>query len=108
MSKNYRKSNKIIFFLNKMAEGGEFDDLEMRDRYKDLLSEEEEEDDNEETSFLDARENLASPPLRRMISPERSHKKLERVDIPDIRKDAGGMKKSMTEDKKRSIKKYLV
>ena len=84
-----------------MAEG--FDDFEMKDKYKD----EEEEDDDNETSFMDARENLGSPPLRTMTSHEKSHQKFEQVNIPDIKKEAGGLKRTMTADVKRSYKKIF-
>ena len=89
-----------------MAEGG-FDDFEMKDkdRYRD--EDYKEDEDEDETSFVDARENLLSPKGGGISSHEMSHRKIERVDITDIRKDARGMKKSMTEDIKRSYKKIF-
>ena len=86
-----------------MAESG-FDDIEMRN--KNLMSEEEDEDDDDdETTFFDSRQNIESPPLRRLTSHEKSHQKFERVDIPDVK--MGGIKKSMTEDKKKTFKKIF-
>ena len=87
-----------------MAEGG-FDDFEMKNKYR---GEEEDENDNEETSFVDARENLDNP-RDRLLSPTYSFsKKIERVEIPDMKRDSKRLKKSMTEDVKKSFKKYLM
>ena len=81
-----------------MAEG-EFDNIEMRN--KNLREEEEEKEYKEaETKFYhdDYDENLdeGSPKI-----------KFNTVDIPDVKKDAKGMKKSMTEDKKKSFKEIF-
>ena len=79
-----------------MAEG-EFDDIELKNRNRE---EEEEEFHESETKFSDRDypENFdeRSPLV-----------KFHRVDIPDVRKDAKGMKKSITEDKKNSFRKIF-
>ena len=83
-----------------MEESG-FDDFEMKEKYKDLMSEEKDENDDN-IDFLDARENLGSPPPSKRMS---IAQKFERVDIPNVK--MGGIKKSMTEDKKKSFKKIF-
>ena len=73
---------------------GGFDDIEMRNRN----IEEEEEEREEETNLLDPNISI------NIINKE--NPRFNRVaDIPDVRKDAGSMKKSMTEDRKKSFKK---
>ena len=81
-----------------MEEGG-FDDIEMRNR--NLREEEEKEEFHEaETKFGDGDypENFdeGSPKM-----------KFNTVDIPDVKKDAGAIKKSITEDKKKYFKKIF-
>ena len=71
-----------------MAEGG-FDDIEM--------------EDEDETQFYSPDEDYGVGDQRYGMPKE----KIIRVEIPDVKKDVGGMKKSMTEDRKRSFKKIF-
>ena len=85
-----------------MAEGG-FNDLEM----KNINEEKEEENErmNEETSFNnddDHHNNSIN-----IINTSNPKSKYSRVDyIPDMKKDAGSIKKSLTNDKK-IFQKYV-
>ena len=84
-----------------MAEGG-FDDIEMRD--KNFKKEEEEDnEDKDETQFYSPDEDFGVGDPRYGMPKE----KINRVEIPDVKKDIGGIKKSMTEDRKRSFKKIF-
>ena len=106
-----------------MAEGG-FDDLEMKD-----INEEKEEDyevdnerRNEETSLIndDDYDELARFPCSHdnsinIINTSNPKIKCSRVDsersereyIPDVNQDAGSIRKSLTNDRKKSFKKIF-
>ena len=83
-----------------MVEGG-FDDLEM----KNINEEKEEENErmNEETCFNNNSINI--------INTSNPKSKYSRVDhmkyIPDVKKDAGSIRKSLTNDRKKSFKKIF-
>ena len=80
-----------------MAESG-FDDIEMQNRNREEEAETKFDDDDDPWDIGKEPENLdsGSPKI-----------KFNTVDIPDIKKDAGAMKKSITEDKKKSFKKFF-
>ena len=90
-----------------MAEGG-FDDLEMKN-INEEKEEEENERMNEETSFNnddDSHNNSIN-----IINTSNPKSKYSRVDyrkyILDVKKDAGSIRKSLTNDKKKSFKKIF-
>ena len=87
-----------------MAEGG-FDDIEMRN--KNLREEEEEEYKEAETKFSDDDDPWDIGDYPENFDEESPRIKFNTVDIPDVRKDAKGMKKSLTEDKKNSFRKIF-
>ena len=82
-----------------------FDDIEMKQREKQMEAEADDDYDyDEETNFggRDPNESIqifdaGNPRFNRVVDD----------DIPDVRKDAGSMKKSMTEDRKKSFKKIF-
>ena len=90
-----------------MAEGG-FDDSEMKD-----INEEKEEDErrNEETSFNDNDDYNSHNKSINIINTSNPKSKFSRVDyrehIPDVNKDAGSIRKSLTNDRKKSFKKIF-
>ena len=84
-----------------MAEGG-FDDIEMRN--KNLREEEEEEYKEAETKFSDDDDPWGIGDYPENFDEGSPKMKFNTVDIPDVKKDAKGMKKSLTEDKE----KYLM
>ena len=92
-----------------MAEGG-FDDIEMRN--KKLREEEEEEEEEEykeaETKFSDDDDPWGIGDYPENYDEGSPKRKFNTVDIPDVKKDVKGMKKSLTEDKKNLSEKYLI
>ena len=99
-----------------MAEGG-FDDLEMKDinEQKEEEYEVDNERRNEETSFINDDELAWSPRSNdnniNIINTSNPKIKYSRVDnsdyIHDVNKDAGSIRKSLTNDKKKSFKKIF-
>ena len=95
-----------------MAEGG-FDDIEMKNR--NMEEEEEEDERNKETSFNNDDELAQSPCSHNnsinIINTSNPKSKYSRVDhmkyIPDVKKDAGSIRKSLTNDRKKSFKKIF-
>ena len=107
-----------LSIYKQMAEGG-FDDIEMRNR--NLREEEErEEEGEEETNFKSddddelEEENGLLKGLKRLNSREERREKpfIPNVDIPDdgipnVKKDAGSIRKIVTNDRKKSFKEIF-
>ena len=85
-----------------MAEG-EFDDIEMQNR--NLMEEEEEEEEYKEAETdlggKDPNESI------QIFNTENPRFQRTEWEIPDVKKDAKGMKKSITEDRKKSFRKIF-
>ena len=93
-----------------MAEGG-FDDIEMR--HRKLREEEEEEEGEKETMFKSDDDELEKEygllkDLGKLNSQDGVEKPfIPNIDIPDVKADTKGMKKSLIEDKKKSFKRIF-
>ena len=91
-----------------MAEGG-FDDFET----KDINEEKEKEDErrNEETSYNNDDDYDSHNKSINIINTSTPKSKYRRIDyreyIPDVNKDVGSIKKSLTNDRKKSFKKIF-
>ena len=93
-----------------MAEGG-FDDIEMNK----INMEEEEEEENEEISFGgdDLEDHNRSINIINTENPKSEQREFNSVgrkrsgSVPDVRKDIGSMRRSMTSDRKKSLKKNI-
>ena len=89
-----------------MAESG-FDDIEMRNKKLREEEEEEEEDKEAETKFSDDEDPWGIGDYPENFGEGSPKMKFNTVDIPDVKKDAGGIRKSITEDKKKYFKKIF-
>ena len=84
-----------------MAEGG-FDDIEMRNKN---LREEEEREGEEETNFKSDEDDTWG--IRDYPENFDERSPIIRVDIPNVKKDAGSIKKIVNNDRKRSFKEIF-
>ena len=86
-----------------MSEG--FDDIEMRNR--NMEEEEEEEEEEGETSFGGDDPDDHNRSIN-IINTENQKSKFNRVKyIPDVKKDAGSIRRLITGDRKKSFKKIF-